>query len=1818
LIDKTLKNIETFLNSCNNDTKVILYNLNDTFEELINIIQSLSETKFNHLGFVFENNNVIVKMFINNAPFISLSHDGNNIEENLTTTFIKYLISIYNIETLDFLACDLLNEPIWKSYFQFLQNHSSDKNLIVRASDDKSGNLKDGGDWILETTNEDIRNLYFNDNIENYTNLLDNNGSYFNLILSNESSNNIYSAGASSQTNFNYALMRGDTYYNDNSNISFDKNIVNVSMSKTNSIYITDETSNNLYVNGFNPNNVLGSGGDSYTLRKVTDSNLLNKKVLSGYICYVWLGYYSCHVITDEPSNNLYSSGYSGTLSSSGITFSIRDLNYPTGIFSKVNNNKKVIMVTGMLTGVFILTDEPTNNLYRLGIGYNYMFGNNIDYRGSTTFIRNDDPNISSKKIIWVACNNDRTFVLTDDESNNLYATGGLGYLGLNSTNNIINSFQNVKMGDILNKRIEKIITGLTSTVSSDFGNNVVIALTNESSNNMYICGKANNALGINSSTTNLLTFTKVNQNILNKKIINANISTNSITIITDESVNNIYSCGGINGYDNGLGVNNIEIKTFTNVTNYSKNLLNKNVKLLCNNNLQNTNILLCITNTENNNSLYNQIYYITHFTQKNTPALYGGIYYLNNSQSYFRKITAINNNASNKKFTKINYNNSFLVAFTNETSNNLYACGVTPIGTFKVLTNISTILNSTSIFGKKIIDISIKGLSYPVIYVITDEDINNLYGCGYTYAIGNSNNSNNFVNITQGITGKKIVKITTSNNTRMILTNDSSNNYYACGSNSYGIFGNGIVSNNIYTLTNITNGIIYGKKFIDLDSSETYKTILISNESSNNLYCCGQGYLGNGINNSTPQTTFIKITNNIENIKIIKSSSLYNTNNLYCTTKILTEVSDKKNINRWITNQIINNINIRSITYFEKYETIIAIGTNSTNNSLQIRNLTDNETTINTNTITQPSNTNPGNSIVYAKSLERLCLVGNGGIIYTSDDGTTWTQRTNPTTSNIGNLNSICWSSDKSLFCACGSNGPYGKILLTSSDGIAWSERQLPNISPDINNPTIFYSVCWSPSLSKFCVVGEKTQGPSIYLSSDGITWIYYSNLGGDFKYNNNILITDTTTFIIKSVCWSPLLNKFCAIGYNNNNNNLVSYTSNNGINWVINNVTTILYKGEEVIWADDLQRFICRFSNTNNGYFAESTDGISWTILTYNSTNTLSSASLFYSSAMKSLIVGWVSTTNTNITLSRLTTNMYTIGGNSAYAISGMGTSIGYDYNYLNVSSKNISGKTIIDVTHGDYCCIITTNESKNNIYLVGYTAFNDSLGIPSNVDVIYYFKNPENFNNTSYTYTQPISSSSVSVTLNTTPLTTTDSSGNTIISQPVKYAPKTVNIGTNNKITFPDPTKNTIEIAPVSTVTAVQNYAQVLNVSEKNQVTGYIKLEPAGTTFENHISLEFNVDPFIQPVVYFKSSTDPVPILIPSSNNSSNNVYYTSNTSTGLVVLYTKHFSEAIVTQDQSILNPPLNFTLSTFNTSLAMGISGELLKEQIPTLNTDAIAEYYVNVNDMRNVFMFQTDSKDINDSSSQDIKYFIRKSQWPSGLVLNPCHAWVQTSKQIAISDKEGLIPDNRQLVKHDFIRHIAKSLFNTHLGVDLFSNESELKYDLAYKGHNLAWRSIWDSINLISDVSLNTTTYQGLYGSDASYGYYLTNDLSNNSNICRQLLNQVITSAPGRLQSLNTYAIDISNGYYSVPLNDADSISFKLTLQPATNQHLILNSATPIPSRTYQIRINLKNNVSNNNTHSDGVNVIVNDTSPNTYMGVIVNDNFNLSYPSNY
>jgi hypothetical protein len=224
-----------------------------------------------------------------------------------------------------------------------------------------------------------------------------------------------------------------------------------------------------------------------------------------------------------------------------------------------------------------------------------------------------------------------------------------------------------------------------------------------------------------------------------------------------------------------------------------------------------------------------------------------------------------------------------------------------------------------------------------------------------------------------------------------------------------------------------------------------------------------------------------------------------------------------------------------------------------------------------------------------------------------------------------------------------------------------------------------------------------------------------------------------------------------------------------------------------------------------------------------------------------------------------------------------------------------------------------------------------------------------------------------------------------------------------------------------------------------------------------------------------------------------------------------------------------------------------------------IDASCIAIYNVKTSDMRAVFKYESDAFDVNDTDASDIKYYVYKSAWDTAkLKVNPVHA--HTLSTTPLLETAGDVVANKNLVKHDFVRYLAKCLFNTPHGVDLFSNEDALLTDLVQKG--AAARLAIDASLVAVDVS------NAAFGTAGSK--YSTNALTTPANFSRVLLRQVANVRPARF-----YEADVSgaSGIQSVPFKNGDTISFKTSIAPASLQHNLTGVAGPFVPRVYKIQL---------------------------------------------
>jgi hypothetical protein len=273
--------------------------------------------------------------------------------------------------------------------------------------------------------------------------------------------------------------------------------------------------------------------------------------------------------------------------------------------------------------------------------------------------------------------------------------------------------------------------------------------------------------------------------------------------------------------------------------------------------------------------------------------------------------------------------------------------------------------------------------------------------------------------------------------------------------------------------------------------------------------------------------------------------------------------------------------------------------------------------------------------------------------------------------------------------------------------------------------------------------------------------------------------------------------------------------------------------------------------------------------------------------------------------------------------------------------------------------------------------------------------------------------------------------------------------------------------------------------------------------------------------------------------------------------------------------------VSFTLTEFNSTVSMDVSGRFDASAAFVLDSSAIAVLYVSTAAMQNTFRFTTESTNFDDVSLNDVKYYVYKDNWTNfnDGSLNPVNAHLSTINQITTTNSAGaILNSNELLVKHDFLRYVATRLFNTPYGVDLFSNEAALISNLNLKG-GLESGILSDISGKLfaCDISAATTPSVAIYGDLGSR--YATDEQADATNICRELLRQLYNSAPNRFSALTDGE---TSTIRKIPFVDDDIINFKIIVNAATGQETI-TGVVPIPARTYTISLVLTSNPANIN-----------------------------------
>lgn len=182
-----------------------------------------------------------------------------------------------------------------------------------------------------------------------------------------------------------------------------------------------------------------------------------------------------------------------------------------------------------------------------------------------------------------------------------------------------------------------------------------------------------------------------------------------------------------------------------------------------------------------------------------------------------------------------------------------------------------------------------------------------------------------------------------------------------------------------------------------------------------------------------------------------------------------------------------------------------------------------------------------------------------------------------------VGDWYSVTYSPDLNLFVAVGAgngDGATGNFVMTSPDGFSWTAQTAPAPGTALRR---YGSVCWSPSLGLFVAVGNGTTN-QIITSPNGIAWTAQ---------------TPASVFNLNCVAWSETLGIFVAAGGDGTTNSPTNkiQTSTDGVVWT-NRTSPQTQSWLAIIWADSIGKFVMVGGTTFATYRAAySFNGTSWT---------------------------------------------------------------------------------------------------------------------------------------------------------------------------------------------------------------------------------------------------------------------------------------------------------------------------------------------------------------------------------------------------------------------------------------------------------------------------------------------------------------------------------------------------------------------------------------------------------------------------------------------
>jgi hypothetical protein len=319
LIHDNVKDYKIFFDSSNIDTFPIIYNTNSSKDNLIKILDSKFKN-IERIAFIFHNSEInnFEKFLDNEKLFTNNDLEYNIVNYSSNCQFIINLINKFNVKYLDYLVCNTLKYDYWNKYYDIINKNT---NVIISASNNKVGNKKYGGNWILESLQKKQNsNLYFTNNIKNiyFTNNINN----YQYTLNKSKKITVSTTITQNDINTKYSwpvIIQGGTKeipiiitFKENLTISGNPNIY----FKIKSNYITINGNNNKvtidgiydYIGLIQNGNLSNSGFEHITINNISIFSINNStlQLYEGWLCQSYFGKKTSTINNTININNCY------------------------------------------------------------------------------------------------------------------------------------------------------------------------------------------------------------------------------------------------------------------------------------------------------------------------------------------------------------------------------------------------------------------------------------------------------------------------------------------------------------------------------------------------------------------------------------------------------------------------------------------------------------------------------------------------------------------------------------------------------------------------------------------------------------------------------------------------------------------------------------------------------------------------------------------------------------------------------------------------------------------------------------------------------------------------------------------------------------------------------------------------------------------------------------------------------------------------------------------------------------------------------------------------------------------------------------------------------------------------------------------------------------------------------------------------------------------------------------------------------------------------------------------------------------------------